>query len=235
MDKNLEKKPTVTILLPVHNDEKWLAMCLESIKMQTFGDFKCIVGFNGTVDRSKEIFMEVCSNDQRFQTLDFGGIAGKSRTLNSMLEFVESQYTCLVDGDDIWIENKLERQIQEIQDFDVIGTLAHYINEKNEITYSLKLDLDNGSIVSGFCRGHNQIVNSSCMVKTESLRSVGGWDSSVEGMEDFDVWIKIYLTNKKFKNIPEYLVLHRIHKESNFNAKKLPVTIQDILKKNRLC
>lgn len=226
---------SITILLPVYNDERWLEMTLESIKNQTFKKFRCIVGFNGTVDKSREIFRQTCGGDDRFESVDYGERAGKSITLNSMLDLVETEYTCLMDGDDIWLDEKLQKQIENIGDYDVLGTLARYINEDNKITFSLVLDLENEKIRSGFSRGHNQIVNSSCMVRTELFRRAGGWDPNVEGMEDFDMWVKIHLMDKKFKNLPDYLVLHRIHQGSNFNARKLPVTIDDILKKNNLC
>jgi glycosyltransferase involved in cell wall biosynthesis len=228
-------KPLLTILLPIHNDEKWLGYCLDSIRDQTFKNFICLVGFNGTVDSSKEIFNTLCKQDKRFHMIDYGQTSGKSRTLNLMLENVETEYTCLMDGDDIWNLQKLEKQVNSREDFDVIGTMAHYINEKNEIIHTLNLDLESGLIKSGLEKGHNQIINSSSMISTSCLRQAGGWDHEVEGMEDFDLWIKIHLLGKRFKNLHEPLVYHRIHQGSNFNAKKLPITIEDILKRNNLC
>jgi len=224
----------ITILLPVHNDEKWLSMCLESIIGQSFQNFKCIIGFNGTVDGSREIFNSLCGNDLRFSKVDYGERSGKSITLNAMLELVDTKYTCLIDGDDIWHPEKLLKQMENIGDFDVLGTMTHYIDEKNQITNTLNLSLDNDSIKIGFSRGHNQIINSSCMVKTDCFKSANGWDPLVEGMEDFDMWIKISNMGRTFKNLPEPLVYHRIHRNSNFNAKKLDVTIEDILIRNKI-
>ncbi len=227
-------EPNVTILLPVHNDERWISMCLESITKQSFPHFKCIVGFNGTRDNSKEIFEAVCGNDTRFFKVDYGEKSGKCITLNSMLSLVDTEYTCLIDGDDVWHPEKLLKQMENIADFDVLGTMTHYINEENQIINTLNLSLDNESIKIGFSMGHNQIINSSCMVKTDCFKSANGWDPLVEGMEDFDMWVKISNMGRTFKNLPEPLVYHRIHKNSNFNAKKLDVTIEDILIRNRI-
>ena len=41
----------------------------------------------------------------------------------------------------------------------------------------------------------NQIINSSCMVNTADALSVGGWDHAVEGLEDFDFWIRFKILN----------------------------------------
>jgi hypothetical protein len=72
------------------------------------------------------------------------------------------------------------------------------------------------------------------MVNTEDALSIGGWDSTVEGLEDFDFWVKLYKKSKKFYNVQEYLVRHRIHRNSNFNAKELEFTVYDVLLKNNI-
>jgi predicted glycosyltransferase involved in capsule biosynthesis len=89
-------------------------------------------------------------------------------------------------------------------------------------------------IKNGFREGHNQIINSSAFFKTECAKEIGGWDSSVEGLEDFDFWVRLYLQKKSFYNIQQHLVYHRIHKNSNFNSRTLPYSVRDILLKNKI-
>ena len=225
----------ITILLPVHNEERWLDRCLKGLISQTHTQFKCIVGFNGTRDKSREIFDSLCSNDGRFVKVDFGEISGKCKTLNSMLDLVETEYTCLIDGDDIWHQEKLSKQLERLGDFDICGTMAFYIDEYDNITYALNLATEDSDIKTGFSKGHNQIVNSSCMVKTELFKEIEGWDEMVEGIEDFDVWLKLYKLGKNFINIPYSLVYHRIHSNSNFNSKPQPMSIEELLKRNKIC
>jgi len=222
----------ITILLPVHNDEKYLGYCLESIKNQSYPKFKCLVGFNGTIDRSREIFKDSVGNEPRFSDLDYGSESGKSITLNKMLSEVQSEITCLIDGDDMWHSDKLRKQFAIKDEADVIGTLTTYINEENHFGHRISLYESNEAITHLTLEGHNQIINSSCFVKTECFKEVGGWDSAVEGLEDFDVWVKLARKGKTFYNIQSHLTYHRIHSSSNFNAKKLPLTPLDILIRN---
>jgi glycosyltransferase involved in cell wall biosynthesis len=224
----------VTILLPVHNDEKFLEFTIRSLLDQTFSDFKCLIGFNGTVDNSKKISNELIKNDKRFTLIDFGDNKGKSLTLNNLLDKVETEYVCLIDGDDVWHTNKLESQIRIAKNYDVIGTLCYYIDENNQIINSLNLAESDVEIKNGFREGHNQIINSSAFFKTECAKEIGGWDSSVEGLEDFDFWVRLYLQKKSFYNIQQHLVYHRIHKNSNFNSRTLPYSVRDILLKNKI-
>jgi glycosyltransferase involved in cell wall biosynthesis len=224
----------ISILLPVHNDEKFIERTIASLIGQTYQDFLCLIGFNGTIDSSKEIVSRMVDGDNRFIIFDFENDKGKSITLNKLLNKVETEFFCLIDGDDIWEQRKLETQMGISDQYDVIGTLACYIDENDNIFNHLKLDENSSRIRDGILRGHNQIINSSCMVKTSDALSIGGWDSEVDGLEDFDFWVKLYSAGKTFYNIQEYLVHHRIHKGSNFNAKELPYTVYDILKRNKV-
>jgi len=229
MENNL-----ITILLPVYNDEKYLGYCLESIKNQSYPDFTCLVGFNGTIDKSKDIFDSLVGDDSRFVKIDYGMESGKSVTLNKMLKEVKTEITCLIDGDDIWHPEKLKIQMENMEGNDIVGSLTIYIDDKNLFKDMIRLYELNDYITQLILSGHNQIINSSCFVKTECFRQVKGWDPSVEGLEDFDMWVKLARLNKRFYNVQEYLVYHRVHRGSNFNAKELKYSTADILRRNKI-
>lgn len=231
-----------TILLPVYNDEKYLEFCLKSILYQYDPvtrypvEFRCLIGFNGTIDRSKEIAQEIIDGDPRFTIVDFGNDAGKSKTLNKLLGMVQTERISLIDGDDIWLPTKIWSQSRFHHDFDVIGTFAHYMDHKNSIVFDKKLSLsiENNDIKYRMYQGDNNIINSSCYIKTKDALEIGGWREDVEGVEDMDFWVRLMKKEKTFFNIPEYLVFHRIHTESNFNSKNLNFKPSDILNINNI-
>ena len=224
----------ITILLPVYNDEKYLGFCLKSIQEQTYRKFICLVAFNGTTDKSKEVFKQVVGEDGRFVMIDYGMDFGKSKTLNKLLHRVKTKRVCLMDGDDIWHPEKLRFQIKTKGDPDVIGTLTAYIDSENRLGPVIPLKEHSEDIKNFNLKGMNQIINSSSLIKTQCLREVGGWDPEVEGLEDFDVWVKLSLLDKEFYNIQVPLVYHRVHGESNFNSRPLKYTPSDIVKRNTL-
>ena len=224
----------VTILLPVYNDEEFLGYTIESILAQEFKNFKCIIAFNGTIDSSREIAKSLIDTDSRFIIVDYGNDKGKAKTLNKLLKIIDTEYISLIDGDDTWETNKLSEQIAICKNFDIIGTLAYYIDINNNKTNALYLDQNDADIKRSFLVSHNQIVNSSSLFRASDAIEIGGWDETVEGLEDFDFWIRLAKKNKIFHNIQKFLVSHRIHQKSNFNAKQLPFTPQDILNKNNL-
>jgi glycosyltransferase involved in cell wall biosynthesis len=223
----------ITILLPVYNEEAFLQYTIKSILEQEFKNYKCIIAFNGTVDSSREIAKSLIDDDIRFTIMDYGEDKGKAKTLNKLLSIVDTEYISLIDGDDTWENNKLHEQISVCEKFDIIGTLAYYIDAHNNKINKLCLDQNDADIKNGFMMGHNQIVNSSSLFRTRDALEIGGWDDTVEGLEDFDFWLRLNKNGKTFHNIQKFLVSHRIHGGSNFNAKQLSFTVQDILNKNK--
>jgi glycosyltransferase involved in cell wall biosynthesis len=232
----------ITILLPVYNDEKYISNCLDSLLHQYDPvtrypiDFKCLIGFNGTVDKSKEIAIKKVGSDPRFKILDFGNDKGKAKTLNKMIKMVDTKWTALIDGDDIWMPTKLWSQIINKEKSDVIGSFCYYIDQNSSLIMDRRLSLSifDLDIKNRMMEGDNNIVNSSCFFKTEDALNIGGWKENVEGVEDMDFWVRLMKIGKSFYNIPEYLVLHRIHTGSNFNSKDLTFSPSDILNINNI-
>lgn len=207
----------ISILLPTYNGEKYIKESIDSILSQTFKDFELLIGFNGTTDSSKQIVSEY--NDPRIRVFYYND-KGKSKTLNRLLKESLYDWIAIQDDDDIWIPNKLEVQMKYTQDHDIIGTHINYIDEYGNITGTPNLLSDHYDITRLSLNGNNQVANTSAIFKKCDANLVGGWNENFDGIEDFDFWLKLIRRGKKFINIPEKLVLHRIHKNSNFNTKK---------------
>jgi teichuronic acid biosynthesis glycosyltransferase TuaG len=211
----------ISILLATYNGEKFIQHSIESILNQTYQNWKLLIGFNGTTDSSKSIVSTI--NDPRVHTYDFLNDKGKAKTLNKLLDKVDTPWCAIQDDDDIWHEKKLERQVEYIDNYDVIGTQIKYIDENTRIIGGPSLACENDMIKFLSLKGTNQVANSSAIFRTEIAKKIW-WKEDLDGIEDFDFWLKI-MRNKesKFKNINEYLCFHRIHSESNFNTKKYDI------------
>ena len=208
----------ISVLLATYNGEKYLSSAIESILNQSFKDFELLIGFNGTTDGSKEIPFRY--NDSRIKTFDYGDDKGKSKTLNKLLNEAKYDWIALQDDDDIWINTKLEKQIQYTDGHDVIGTFIRYIDENGEMGGMPHLHTSHYEIVNLSLCGNNQVANTSAIFKKSDAMEICGWREGLDGIEDYDFWLRLIRNGKKFTNIPEQLVLHRLHTNSNFNTKK---------------
>lgn len=211
----------ISILLPTYNGEKYLSLAIESVLNQTFKDFELLIGFNGTSDNSKEI--PKIYNDSRIKVFDYDD-RGKSKTLNKLLNESSFDWIALQDDDDFWLHTKLEKQVQYIdKGWDVIGTFINYINEVGNIIGRPNLCSFTDDIKHLSLSGLNQVANTSTIFKKEIALEIGGWTDGLDGIEDYDFWLRLLRKDKKFINIPEELVHHRLHSNSNFNTKKFDI------------
>jgi glycosyltransferase involved in cell wall biosynthesis len=211
----------ISILLATYNGEKYLSLAIESVLNQSFKDFELLIGFNGTTDNSKEIVKKY--NDSRIKVFDYGDDKGKSKTLNKLINQSKYDWIALQDDDDFWMPTKLERQIPFTDSYDVIGTFISYINENGEITGSPDLSRFPIDIIRFSMSGFNQVANTTAIFKKSIALEIGGWKDNLDGIEDFDFWLRLMRLGKKFINVPEELVHHRLHSKSNFNTKSYDV------------
>ena len=221
MSLNIEvtkKFNMVSVLLAVYNGERYLRRSIESVLSQTYEDFELLIGFNGTVDNSKEIVKEF--KDDRIRVFDYGMDSGKSKTLNKLLKEAKGDWLAMQDDDDVWFSKKLEIQMEfaNSEEYDVIGSRIFYCNDVEKITGIPNISLKHEEIVSLSMKGDNQVPNTSAIFRKSIAKEVDGWNENLAGVEDFDFWLKLMKKKYIFTNVKKQLVLHRIHSNSNFNT-----------------
>ena len=229
----------ISVLFPTYKGHRFIMKSLDSVIKQTYQKIEILIGFNGENQESKKIVSNF--QDERIRIFDYGEERGKAKTLNKLLKEARGEIIGVQDDDDIWLPQKLEKQIKEFPNYDIIGTFIEYIDENdgpwienNVLKKGPTLYTNHREIIRGMLSGDNQIANTSALVKKECALEVGGWDENLDGVEDYDFWIKLTKNGKLFFNIPEVLTLHRIHSTSNFNSKKLGISIDDLLRKNTI-
>ena len=218
----------VSILIPIYNGVEFFKQCIESVKLQDFQDFQIIIGVNGhppISDTYKSVFNQTretfIDNAKKIDILilDLHWIAGKSNALNRMIKHAKHDWISLLDVDDFWMPTKLSQQIKYTENYDVIGTNCRYFGD---ITGAPKLPMGDLEHFNFF--DYNPIINSSCLIKKE----LAVWDSTIDGVEDYDLWLKLKKQNKKFFNVQNAFTMHRIHNSSAFNSKGNDLMVNDI-------
>ena len=212
----------ISILMPLYNGIEFINESIASVKNQTYKEWELIIGINGYEENSETFKKAQEYESDKIHVHDLYTIKGKSKTLNEMLKLCKYDWVSILDVDDKWHEEKLEKQVPLMNTFDVIGTNCQYFGDSQAIP---QLPL---GIVSNFdFTKYNPIINSSCLVKKELCH----WDDQHEGVEDYDMWLRLRKDNKAFFNLVQILVYHRIHKSSAFNAKGNSNHVHDLLAK----
>jgi glycosyltransferase involved in cell wall biosynthesis len=207
----------ISILFPIYNGEKYLKDSIESVLNQTFSNFEILIGFNGTSDSSKNIISDY--KDNRIRIFDYSD-SGKAKTLNKLIKEAKYNWLAVQDDDDVWEINKLEEQIKYCNDYDVIGVNLRYIDEYSNEIGSLKFSETDLTIKHLSLYGNNQIASTGAIFKKDKAINVNCWDENIDGIEDYDFWLKLIKADCKFINLQQFLLRHRLHTSSNFNTKQ---------------
>lgn len=132
--------PEVSIIIPVYNTENCLCRCIDSIQMQTFTNFECILVNDGSTDNSPLICDSYANNDKRFSAVHLQN-SGVSRARNEGIKRATGKYITFVDSDDWLDQYALEKTLNRIEKHgsDILF-FSHYIHyEKNDIVLSKRL------------------------------------------------------------------------------------------------
>jgi glycosyltransferase involved in cell wall biosynthesis len=201
----------ISILMPIYNGIEFINESVSSIIIQTFNEWELIIGINGHPPNS-EVFktaQKYEAIDKRIKVVDLFPIKGKANSLNKMIQLCKYNYIALLDVDDVWHYKKLEIQSKFINSYDVVGSNCIWFGDINGVVPKIPIyDISNFNFAQ-----ENPIINSSSIIKKELCH----WNDN--GIEDYDLWIRLRKLNKSFYNCPEILVKHRIHRQSAFNSK----------------
>ena len=216
-----------SILIPLYNGIEFLEEAIDSVQAQTFPHWEIIVGVNGHPQGSdvyKEAKAIIGYADTRIRVIDLYDLPqkGKSAALNAMLAYTKYSHIAILDADDVWLPTKFEKQYPFVKDgYDVVGSQCEYFGELSGSPF-----IPLGDISSRDFFQANPMINSSSIVKKDLCHWVSQWD----GVEDYDLWLRLRKGGRRFYNVGEVLVRHRIHRSSAFNAQgngnKVPALLQ---------
>jgi glycosyltransferase involved in cell wall biosynthesis len=209
--------PRVSIICPTFNGATrgYLREAIESVLAQSFEGYELIIVDDGSADDTKKVCEPYLVDSRVHYTFQQNGGPAKAR--NTGIKASSGAFVCFLDDDDIWKPNKLQRQVQFID-----NQLSNFRNWGMVCTWAALIDAQ-GNII-GY-RGHRQegaiyksllfenIIDatSSVLVKREVFDKVGLFDEVFKQCEDWDMWLRI-AKNYYIYHVKEYLVQYREHK-----------------------
>ena len=128
MNKNL-----VSIITPMYNSEKFIEETIKSVINQTYKDWEMIIVDDCSTDNSPNIVKPYVDNDNRIKYIRAKSNQGVSHARNLALKEAQGQFIAFLDSDDIWNEEKLEKQINFMKEKDCAISFTSYelIDENN--------------------------------------------------------------------------------------------------------
>lgn len=106
----MSKNPLVSIVIPVHNSERFIAETIKSVLAQSYKNWELILVNDCSTDNSMEVMEGFLSDKVRVINLEKNGGAAKAR--NRGISEAKGEFICFLDADDLWHPEKLEKQVR---------------------------------------------------------------------------------------------------------------------------
>ena len=192
----------ISVIMGIYNCASTLVEALDSLYAQTYKDFKIILCEDGSTDNTYEIAKQFSSWHDNIVLLKNECNMGLNFTLNRCLEYADTEYVARMDGDDISLPDRFEREItflDEHPEYDIVSCPMLYFDEQG--TYKVGKaggEPDKKSFVFGspFC-------HAPAMIRTTVIKKVGGYsvEKKILRIEDYHLWTKIYLAGHRGYNL----------------------------------
>lgn len=219
----------VSIVVPVYNAERYVGETLKSILAQTYQNFEVIIVDDGGSDRSLEICRKFTDFRIKIVQQSNRGLPGAR---NTGIRHAQGDYITLLDADDLWLPEKLEKHVQHLNNNLNVGisfSYSAFIDDQGHPTglYQMPRKLKNITPAYVLCR--NPVGNgSSAVIRRETLKCIEFQDN-LYGVEesfyfderlrfekadatDLECWTRIAATTPwHLEGIAESLTLYRIH------------------------
>jgi glycosyltransferase involved in cell wall biosynthesis len=201
----------VDILIPVWNGAVFLPDAISSIQRQILQDWRLIIIDNNSNDRSLQIIQHYAYTDKRIVSLSEPK-QGIAHALNAGVACVTAPYIALLDQDDLMIEDRLERQVAFLKSNESIhaiggGKIIIDANGQKLKTVFAKTP----HIELGAPPSVRYPMNPSAMLRTDMMRSVGGYRPNFGICFDTDLWLRIAERGGSFGVIREPVICYRVH------------------------
>lgn len=122
----------VTIIMPAYNCEKYLEAAVESVKTQTYKNWKLLIIDDCSTDGTKALAHRLAETDDRIRVICNETNSGVSRTRNRGIQEAESEWIAFLDSDDTWEPEKLERQLSIADGIDIVYCSYDLIDENSQ-------------------------------------------------------------------------------------------------------
>jgi glycosyltransferase involved in cell wall biosynthesis len=209
--------PSVSVVMPAYNVERYLAESIDSVLAQTFRDFELVIVDDGSTDGSYAIAERYRTKHPERIVLVSQENRGLAGARNTALRAASGRVFALLDSDDGWHPQFLESQMRLLDTHpDVAIVSGNALNrggiEDGRPAQPVPDPRPAPDLVSILADETAVFIMS--LFRREVVDRIGGFDEDFRTNEDYDFWIRAGLAGFKFLRNPEPLGFYRRHANS---------------------
>lgn len=205
--------------MPCYNAAATLEETLESLAEQSHADFEVLAVDDGSTDTTGAILNDWGGSDGRLRVLTIEH-AGIIPALNAGLDACRSEYVARMDADDLCHPERLTLQAAYLDEHPETALVSCLVEAfpKGDVREGFRIYIEwlNSLVSDEDLRREifveSPVAHSSVMYRRASVQEIGGYQEN-GWAEDYDLWLRLYLSGAHFAKIPKVLLQWREYPE----------------------
>jgi glycosyltransferase involved in cell wall biosynthesis len=209
-----------------YNHERYIAQSIESVLNQSAPDLELLITDGGSTDNSPQIIAQYEKKDPRVHATYHSTNIGISETINDGLNRVTGKYTCFLDSDDLWIADKLERQLRVLRkdDSKILWSDGEVIDNQGArtgllVTKRMRLPAQKSGYLFEPLLRELIIFRQSMIFKSDYTKNIR-FDPELKYVNDHKFMVDLAV-DQEFLFVPDILVQYRVHNSNISNKNPL--------------
>lgn len=197
--------PDVSIVLPTYNGERFLRESIESVISQTFTDWELIIVNDCSTDASLNIAMEYAARDGRIQIISNGVNMKLPASLNIGFGAAKGRYLTWTSDDNVYLPDAIAEMYSFLEK-----------NTSNMMVCAKTKHIDESGHDNGLTTVYDphtiyaqNTVGACFMYRRQVLNDIGGYDTDMFCVEDYEYWLRILQRYGEIEYIDKPLYLYR--------------------------
>jgi glycosyltransferase involved in cell wall biosynthesis len=230
--------PLVSILIPCHNAEPWLAATLESALAQTWENKEILLVNDGSTDGSLALAQSFRS---RGVTVIDQPNAGQSAAFNTGIRAARGSFLEFLDADDLLAPEKIARQMARLQqlppDWLATGCWGRFVRNPGEAIFEhgpVSRDLDPVQWILSLWSVHSMMHGAAWLVPAGLVARAGGWNEQLSLINDFEFFSRLVLASPGVAYCPEARSYYRSGLEGSLSGSRSPKAWKSAFESTRI-
>jgi glycosyltransferase involved in cell wall biosynthesis len=192
--------PAVSVILPTYNRAATLRRAAQSVLNQTYRDLELIVVDDGSKDGSAEVIAALA--DHRVRFVQHPENQGGSAARNTGLRLARGRYVAFQDSDDVWVDEKLARQVAHMEENPDLGLVycgMTSVADRQGCAHGSKVvrytpGPEIGAVagnILGELAARSFISTQTILVRRDVLSAAGGFDAELPALQDWDLTLRL--------------------------------------------
>lgn len=221
MSVKKENQPLVSVIMATFNESpRIVSEAISSILNQTYKNIELLIFDDSTKEETK-ICIDEFARDERVKINRFNMRLGFVPSLNKGLETAKGQYIARMDGDDISLPDRIEKEVSFLQahpEVAVVGGQIDIINEDSGVVSHRTYPTGTIEMWMYSC-ARCPVAHPTVLMRTEIKDAGYRYNEELKVCEDLDLWLRLLNNGYKLANLEDTVLKYRV--QSNFNEKRV--------------